>query len=339
MKVWKITNAESIEFQDLGPSQVRENCVKVKLLSASLSVSDKMAFEGSLSSIEYPIVPGRCGAGIVSEVDPTVKNFKRGDRVYLSSKVACNECYFCRTGRRSECSHLQTYGKDVDGVLSDFAIVPVETMYSLPDRVSDKEAVFIEHVALAINAINTLKVGKGDHFAIVGSSALGLILAQVALYYQAVPIVIDDREDHLEKARELGIYYTINSSKEDVVKKVFSLTGGKMATRLAYTLDTDAVPYAKMLSIVSSYGKAGLVGSDVELDKIQIDAKALVEKTITLYGINQTTDNITGAINMLAGKDVKVSDFYTEIPFSAVPEYLQKLKDGEEFIQIVVTGQ
>jgi threonine dehydrogenase-like Zn-dependent dehydrogenase len=112
-----------------------------------------------------------------------------------------------------------------------------------------------------------------------------------------------------------------------------------MATRLAYTLDTDALPYAKMLSIVSSYGKAGLVGSDVELDKIQIDAKALVEKTITLYGINQTTDNITGAINMLAGKDVKVSDFYTEIPFSAVPEYLQKLKDGEEFIQIVVTGQ
>ncbi|MBE5733154.1 MAG: hypothetical protein E7353_09045 [Clostridiales bacterium] len=339
MKVWKITNAGSVDFKDLGPSQVKENCVKVKMLSASLSMSDKMAFEGNLAGVTYPIVPGRCGAGMVSEVDSSVKNFKRGDRVYLSSRVACNECYFCRMGRRSECAHLQTYGKDIDGVLSDFAIVPVETMYNLPDRVSDKEAVFIEHIAIAINTINTLNVEKGDHFAIVGASALGLILAQVALYYQAVPIVIDDREERLNMARELGIYYTINSAKEDVAKRVFSLTGGKMATRLAYTLDSNALPYAKMLSIVSTYGKAGLVGADVELDKIQIDAKTLVEKTITLYGINQTTDNITSAINMLASKDVKVSDFITDIPFTAVPEYLDKLKNGEEFIQLVVSGQ
>lgn len=336
MIVWKIIKDGSIEKQDLGASQVKNNCVKVKLLSASLSASDKMAYNGNLAGVEYPIIPGRCGAGIVSEVDPSVNNFKRGDRVYLSSKVACNECYFCRTGRRSECAHLQTYGKDIDGVLSDFAIIPVETMYSLPDRISYNEAIFIEHVAIAINAINTLKVGKGDHFAIIGASALGLILAQVALYYQAVPMLIDNREERLEMAREFGIYYTINSAKEDVYKKVFSLTGGKMATRLAYTLDANALPYDKMLSVVSAYGKVGLVGSDVELDKIQIDAKAVVEKAITLYGINQTTDNITSAINMLASKDVKVDDFITEIPFSAVPEYLEKLKNGEDFIQLVV---
>ncbi len=339
MKVWKITKTGSVEFKDLGPSQVKENCVKVKMLSASLSMSDKMAYEGNLTGVTYPIVPGRCGAGMVSEVDPSVKSFKRGDRVYLSSRVACNECYFCRTGRRSECAHLQTYGKDIDGVLSDFAIVPVETMYNLPDRVSDKEAVFIEHIAIAINTINTLKVGKGDHFAIVGASVLGLILAQVALYYQTVPIVIDNREERLDMARELGIYYTINSAKEDVAKKVFALTGGKMATRVAYTLDSNTLPYEKMLSIVSAYGRVGLVGSDVELDKIQIDARAIVEKTVTLYGINQTTDNITSAINMLAGKDVKVDNFITDIPFTAIPEYLDKLKNGEEFIQLVVSGQ
>ncbi len=336
MKVWKITNAGSIKNEDLGASLVRENCVKVKVLSASLSVSDKLAYTGDLQGVTYPIVPGRCGAGMVSEVDPSVKSFKRGDRVYLSSHVACNECYFCRTGRRSECAHLQTYGLDIDGVLSDFAIVPVETMYHLPDRVSDADAIFIEHVAIAINTINTLKVEKGDHFVIVGASALGLILAQVALYYQAVPVVVDNREERLDMMRELGIYYTINSAKEDVQKKVFSLTGGKMATRLAYTLDSSALPYSKMLSIVSTYGKAGLVGSDVELDKIQIDARSIVEKSITLYGINQTTDNITSAINMLAGKDVKVEGFVTAIPSSQVPEYLERLKNGEEFIQIVV---
>ena len=141
MKVWEITSAGQIGLKDLGPSQVRANCVKVKVLCASLSVSDKMVFQGLVPSVSYPIVPGRCGAGIVSEVDPSVKSFKRGDRVYLSSREACNECYYCKMGRRSECMHLQTYGMDINGVLSDFSIVPVETMYHLPDRVSDKEAV------------------------------------------------------------------------------------------------------------------------------------------------------------------------------------------------------
>ena len=42
---------------------------------------------------------------------------------------------------------------------------------------------------------------------------------------------------------------------------------------------------------------------------------------------------------MLASKDVKVANFITEIPFTAVPEYLTKLKDGEDFIQIVVKGK
>jgi threonine dehydrogenase-like Zn-dependent dehydrogenase len=117
---------------------------------------------------------------------------------------------------------------------------------------------------------------------------------------------------------------------------VFSITGGKMATRLAYTLDSNALPYAKMLSIVSLNGRAGLVGADVELDKIQIDAKAIVEKSITLYGINQTTDHITSAINMLASKDVKVAGLFTDLSFSQVPEYLDRLAKGEEFIQLIV---
>lgn len=339
MIVWKIDNAGQIKKEDLGPSQVKENCAKVKMLCASLSVSDQMVYQGKISTLDYPIVPGRYGMGMVSETHESVKAFKRGDRVYLASREACNECYFCKMGRRSECMHLQTAGIDVDGVLSDFVIAPIETMYLLPDRVSDSEAVFIEHTSLAIHTINVLKVGKGDHFAIIGASALGLILAQVALYYQAVPIVIDDREDRLEMAREQGIYYTINSAKEDVQKKMFSITGGKMAKRIAYTLDADALPTSKILSIASTNGRIGFVGSDVELEKMQIDAKSIVEKSATIYGINQTSEHIVTAINMLASKDVKVDNFITKIGFDEVKEYLDKLASGEDFIQIIVTNE
>ncbi len=83
-------------------------------------------------------------------------------------------------------------------------------MYSIPDRLKDEEAVFTEHTAMAINVISKLKIDKGEHLVIVGATSIGIILAQVAMYHQAVPIVVDMRDELLESARRAGVYYTIN---------------------------------------------------------------------------------------------------------------------------------
>jgi threonine dehydrogenase-like Zn-dependent dehydrogenase len=335
MKVWKVTNPGSIILEDLGPSEVRPDCVKVKMLAATVSTTEKLVYKGALSEGSYPRVLGRQGVGLVSEVDESVRNFRRGDRCYVSSQVACNECYFCRTGNKSECSHLQTYGKDIDGVLSDFAIVNTDNLYLLPDRITDEQAAFIETTALAINAINTLGIGMGDHVVILGASAFGLIMAQVVMAHQAVPVLVDKRADRLLLAEELGVYYCVNSAKEDVNKKIFSTTGGKMAGRVVCSLECADLDYGECADIVSNYGKIGFVGTDSEINELNVDLMRVITKNVTTYSITHANDNVSAAINLLARGDINVDKLFTPIKFSEIGEYLKKFADGEDYIQLV----
>ena len=340
MKVWKVTHPGVLQLEDLGPSKVTTNSVKVKMLSASISSTEKLVYNGSLD-VDLPRVLGRQGAGMISEVDPSVTAFKRGDRVYVSSQVACGECYFCKTGKISECSHLLTHGKNTDGVLSDFAIISQDNLYLLPDanRVSNEEAVFIENIALAITTLNTLHISRGDHLAIVGASALGLIIAQIALYYQAVPILIDKRPENLALAEQSDIYYSINSQKEDVTKRIYSITGGKMAKRVIYTLDSEAMSIDKSFELVSKNAQYAFAGTDPDLENITANLKPLFDNSVTLYSINSTSENITAAINMLANKKVDVSNLMTVIPFDSVKDYVDRIANGEDFIQLVVKNE
>lgn len=83
-------------------------------------------------------------------------------------------------------------------------VVPQSDLILLPPKVTPEEGVFIESVALAIAALDKLKLEKGEHIVIMGATGVGLILAQAALYYQAVPILVDLRRDRLELAERLG---------------------------------------------------------------------------------------------------------------------------------------
>lgn len=336
MKVWKVSHEGVINLEDLGPSQVRKDCVKIKMLSTALTSTEKLAYQDKLEGCDLPIVIGRNGAGMVSEVDASVTNFKRGDRVYVSSEVPCGECYFCKSGRSHLCSYTQTYGKDVDGLMSDFAIVNTDSLYLLPDRVGVEEAVFIEKIALAINTINTLNVDRGDHLVILGASVFGLILAQVALYYQAVPILVDNRPERLALAEQRDIYYSINSSKEDVYKRVLAITGGKMASRVAFDLEGKSVQFDSVLSLVAKGGKVAFAGIDAETNKVELDVKQAIDKNASIFGINKTNENISSAINMLANKQVDVTTLMQIIDFEEVKEYVEKLTHSNDFLQIVV---
>ena len=336
MKVWKVSHANVINLEDLGPSQVRKDCVKIKMLSTALTSTEKLAYQGKLKDCELPIVIGRNGAGMISEVDESVTNFKRGDRVYVSSEVPCGECYFCKSERSHLCGYTQTYGKDVDGLMSDFAIVNTDSLYLLPDRVSVEEAVFIEKIALAINTINALNVSRGDHLVILGASVFGLILAQVALYYQAVPILVDKRAERLALAEERDIYYCINSAKEDVYRRVVAISGGKMASRVAFDLDGKSVDFNEVLPLVAKGGKIAFAGIDAETEKIEIDAKVALDKNASIFGISKTNENISSAINMLVNKQVNVSTLMQIISFEEVGEYVEKLSKNSDFLQLVV---
>lgn len=334
MKAWKVTGEKTTELIDLGSQSVESGCVKLKMLAASLTTTECCLYT---SDAPGPLVMGRNGVGLVTEVGDSVVGIKRGDTVYIRPVSSCGECAHCRSGRRGECEHSYTYGKTEDGVLRDFMVVPQSDAILLPGKISAEEGVFIESVALAVATLDKLKLEKGEHIVIVGATDAGLALAQVALYYQAVPIVVDMHADRLELAEKLGIYYTINIVNTDPVKKIFSITCGKMAETAAYCL-LSGLPLQRSFDCLARYGRAAIVGIEDLKRDLTLNLLPLFERSVTLVPVTGADDNYLSAVNMIASRAVQVQPLVTrKVAFDAVGTALRELgADADKYTGIIV---
>ena len=195
MKSYVIDNPKNMVLQTEEGARPGENFAKVRITKAGISESDIQLYAGGGS---YPIVPGRQGAGVVSEIaEDNPAGLKKGDRVFLNPYIPCRNCFHCKTNRPELCPDMSILGVNRDGFLRDFANIPLENLMRLPEQVSDTEAIFTEYISLAHEILDTLGIEKGDHIAIVGGDVLGNILAQLAIFHQAIPVLIDSHEQNL----------------------------------------------------------------------------------------------------------------------------------------------
>lgn len=310
MKAWRIYEPNTVRFDEMDSLPVGEGCVKLKMLRSAISYTDAQIYLGKLK-VEYPLILGRQGVGMVTEVGANVTGYKRGDRVAVNSVAPCRVCGDCLDGRPYECRHALTYGESEDGFLRDFAVVSADDLIGLPDRITDTEAVFLEHIAMAINTVSELNLEKGEHIVIYGATLIGLILAQVAMYYQAVPVLVDMHADQLRLAEKLGVYYTVSLVDSDPYKKIFTLTGGKMAETVAFMSGCGISP-SIALNHAAQGGRVAFIGWRELYDDHDTSIGPVIAKRLKVMGINGTGRHVQSAINILINKAVNVEKLVTK---------------------------
>lgn len=335
MKAWRIYGAGDMRLDELPSQPVGKDCVKIKILKAAITHSDNLIYEGKRST-RFPLILGRHCIAMVSEVGENVKTMARGNKVVVSPFSVCNNCSECNRGMSENCENKLEHGLTEDGFLSDFAVVPACDIYRLPERIDDSEAMFLEHIATSVNIINKLALEKGEHIAIIGATVTGIILAQVAMYYQAVPVLIDLRRDRLDIAESLGVYYCVDTTESDAFKKVFSLTGGRMAEACAY-MSAGIVPLTRALEFCCARGRMNIGISNAE-EEITGDMRIVVEKQLALYGESGMGKNMQSAINMLANKNVGVAPLISrEISFSEIGSAFAEMAElPEKYTKVIV---
>ncbi len=320
MKAWRIHDKEQLTLDELPIQSVGEGCAKIKTLVSGISLTDILMYRGQLVLRGAPMIIGRQCVGMVTEVGQDVTGLQRGDRVVIDPFVNCKNCTACNAGRSDECEKLICNGVDDNGFMSDFIVASSNALYKLPERIKDSDAVFTEHIALSINTVNKLNLEKGEHIVIVGANALGIILAQVAIYNQAVPILIDTDAENLAIAEELGIYYTINSVDSDPMKRIFTITGGKMAETVAF-INMAQMAFGRSLDYAARGGRVAMVGWADVADEITGRFEAILNKQLKVIGVNNGVRMFPAAINLLATRTVDVSRLVRcEVPFSEVGE-------------------
>lgn len=301
MKFWTVTDAKTVQLSE-AEQQPTSHELKVKLTDVVLTHTDVALFTGRDKG-KLPIVPGRMAVGLVSENGGDNSHMK-GERVLLSPY---------RDGA--------VRGLNIPGYLGDYAVAPKDCVLPLPEGIRNTDAVFAEQIALALRAIDKLKVEDGEFVAIMGADDFCLIAAQIVDYYHAIPIVVSSDEDGLDIATELGVTYIIDSGSFNVVERVRNITNGAMCECAIVQSYSNKVQMG--LNLARKQGRVCIVGPDEYIGDLPADLKNVVAKRLSVSSVTNGGKNIPSAVNFLATNAITTVGLpCRSVPFDEVPRFL-----------------
>ncbi|WP_162894705.1 NAD(P)-dependent alcohol dehydrogenase [Rhizobium terrae] len=124
-------------------------------------------------------------------------------------------------------------------------------------------------------ALNELKVGPGDRFAVFGAGSLGLSAIMAARYAGAGTIIAVDRmKAHLDMAVELGADHAIMTTGTDAVAEIMRITGGSVDRSLDTT--TVAVVMRQAIDALAPRGTCGFVSSPSDGTELPVAVRHLL---------------------------------------------------------------
>ena len=301
---------------------------KIKITKALFLQEDFNTLGGDPRAV-YPIIPARVGIGkVVETCGNEVFGIERGARVFPHPEIPCGKCSECAKGDKAHCSSFNIAGKTMDGYLRDFAILPDDAISILPPSVSDSDALFIDHVALCDKVIDSINLQKGEHVVIVGGDALGIILAQLVIYYQGVPILVDNNDNNIIIAKNAGVYSTLFADNK-IDKNVSELTGARLAKKVVYmtgsNLNTD-------IALKLAGQNATVCFAGFGTPSIKVNFNIALVKQLNFKCVTNGYGNIESAINLLANKAIDASVFaIPQVKKGAAMEKIKEMSENQDF--------
>lgn len=319
MKSWKVYGSKKSELVELD-TQRSKGEIKVKVTKVILSPSDVALWSGA--ELDTPVVPGRVAIGLISDAGE-FDSYKIGQKVLITPYAPCGACPACLSGKPYACTDIAVYGLIRDGFLSNFAVADASCITEIPDDIAEDDVLLSEHIAIAINVTEKLNIKKGDYVAVFGSSLLSYILCSLCIYYHAVPIMISSDAKGLDFARANGIYYTIDTKKEDARAKIAEMTSGNLADVAAFDCDSLTSP-KDLCAYVKNKAQICLFGFGATPQGAKIDLSPIVNDGHVVFGVNNGGREIPTAINLIVNSAINLSPIEKEhAGFSKIESVLE----------------
>src|ERR1700733_9744180 len=185
---------------------------------------------------QLPAFLGSEAAGVVEAVGSGVTELKPGDRV--------------------------AYGSAPVGAYGEARLIAADRLLKLPDGIDDKRAAAMMLKGLTVQYLirQTYKVKRGDTILChAAAGGVGLILCQWAKHLGATVIGTVGSDDKAAIAKAHGCDHPIVYTREDFVKRVIEITGGKKLPVVYDGVGKD--PFMKSLDVLENYGLMVLFGN------------------------------------------------------------------------------
>jgi len=327
-----------IDAREVLEPEVTKGHVIVEVKACGICGSDLHIYEWEpfIQWVSLPRVLGHEVAGTICEVGEGVEDFKVGDRIVADTFGGCGKCHFCRMGKFNHCLHQTRLGQHVDGGMAKYVVVPVNSLYRIPEEVDFEEASAIEPLGVILRAYERCDMKPGDDIAIIGPGPIGLfgvMLAKACGGGKTIAIGLKKDRKRLATAERFGAV-TIISGEENVQDKVMALTEGR-GVDVVMDVSGGSDSLSMSAGIVKRGGQIALVGLSPEN---VFDPIIVVEKELSIHGsFRRQPSTWYRAINLVANNVIDPRALITHVlPLKSAEEGFQLLKRGEAVKAILI---
>jgi L-iditol 2-dehydrogenase len=226
-------NNSRVEVEELPVPRIGKRDILVKVIASGICGSDVLEWYRIKKA---PLVLGHELAGEVVEVGDEVTKFKRGDRVFATHHVPCDECHWCLGGHQTACQVFQTKNNFDPGGFSEYLRVSGKSIDTgtllLPDEMSYEEGSFIEPLGTVVRGLRAVALKPGDTVVVLGCGIAGLLMIKLARALGAGRIIATDVDDYrLEAARRFGAEKSVRA-EGDIPGAIREINGGRLADKV-----------------------------------------------------------------------------------------------------------
>jgi len=328
MKVGMYYNNKDVRVEQFPKPKINSEELLVKVMASGICGSDVMEWYRIKKA---PIVLGHEIAGEVVKVGKKVKDYKKGDRVFVSHHVPCNTCEYCLNDSHTACDTLHTTNFYPGGFAEYLRVPEINVdrgVYVLPDNMSYAEGTFIEPLACVYRGQRKAEVKQGNKVLVLGSGISGLLHIALAKATGTGNITAIDINDYrLEKALEFGADEAIHSKDYKVEKfdKVFLCTGAKPAIEQA-------------LQSVERGGALEFFAPANQGLEVNIPVNDFWRNEVTVmtsYGASPK--DLKTAIELIDNKRVNVKGMVThELSLEEIAEGFKLVAEAKESIKVII---
>ena len=242
--------------------------------------------------------------GEVVEVGSAVSDFQLGDSVVRWGRADdClargrdTVCSACARGHRVLCEWAleERIHQPVGGGFGDTFVTPASTLVTVPEDVTDEQAIFTEPIAVAIHAAWRKRPAIGDKVLVVGMGPIGFLLIQVLRLLQPACEItaLAQFPWQGQLAKDLGADHLI-LTRDDGYAAVCQITGarlyqGRGQNRMLQggfdtVFDVVGIPETLQNALRWTRGGGTVVLVGVYLHKMKIDLTPVWHQEVNLLG-------------------------------------------------------
>ncbi|MBC8944168.1 MULTISPECIES: zinc-dependent alcohol dehydrogenase family protein [Xenorhabdus] len=214
------------------PQLIEPTDAIIRIVKTTICGTDLHILKGDVPTVEQGRTLGHEGIGIVESVGESVRNIKVGDKVIISCITVCGSCIHCKRQLYAHCKDGGwILGHKIDGTQAEKVRIPHadNSLHRLPDGVDEEAALMLSDIlptGFEIGVING-RVQPGNTIALIGAGPVGLSALLASQFYSPAHIIMIDNDDNrLSVAQQLGANTIINPTRQNVAEIINKLTGG-----------------------------------------------------------------------------------------------------------------